>query len=994
MMRLSLLTGYLLGMAVVLTASAPGDCEEYRARDSLGQGGLYVRIGAECDAKALELARSGRFLVQIVDTDAARVEKLRREIEAAGLYGLVSVIRIDSDQSLPYAENLVNRLSFDARPGLNVPSAELFRVLCPGGTVSINGTSIELDALQRAGFGNVESREGRTLARKPWPTAMDGWTHPRHAADGNAVSNDLLAGPPRRIRWVAGPSKEIANMVTAGGRNYYGGLWTRDSFNGLRLWQRPLTPSPARGGFGFQITANSMLPIAGQDCVYAMIDGKVVALDGATGATLREYPEAGQPSELLAVGTTLLAIDRQTIRAVDSGEGQLLWKHEAPLPKYTIAGDGQVFFLCGAPRQGGNLTAVSLDLATGSVRWKHDDYPWLPLVRRCVYHGGLLAMEISTLADEKAGNMIHMVSADDGRLLWSRTFVPSMNHMKQARAMFVGDALWVLEDRKCMALDPRTGEQRSSCPAGLCHCFPPVATQRFMFSGEMELTDLASGEMDANRITKAACGRDVGWVPANGLINVTPKHCVCWPMLRGYAALAPAKPGSEATKPVEQFQFALERGVEPAAGEPDDQDSWPCYRHDPWRTGSTPAKVPVEPKPLWEVSLGTLPDGPIGEDWRENPFSRGPLTAPVIAGGTVYVARTDAHQIVALDAASGENRWRYTADGRIDTPPTIHRGLCLFGTRSGSVICLRASDGKLVWRLRAAPNAEQIVAYGQLESPWPVAGSVAVIDDVAYFAAGRQPLADGGILVFAVEPKTGKRLWTRRLDSVPTKNFYGSSALEFPNFDLLHQEGSAVAMSRWLFDLADGKMVCKDRDVFARLTPGEGTVVVPRGLWTYAPRHQPRHAGERSEMQPLAVYRDSTIVGCLGDQRTLFRRDFTKEDAKKFDLTWITGWAASENFRKKTGDVYPPDRLAKSAAWSVGLFPDAKPQQTVAAMIWAGETLVAVGTEGDLITAAAADGRTLGRVKVAAPIWDGLAAAGGKLFLSTANGRVIALGER
>ena len=32
-------------------------------------------------------------------------------------------------------------------------------------------------------------------------------------------------------------------------------------------------------------------------------------------------------------------------------------------------------------------------------------------------------------------------------------------------------------------------------------------------------------------------------VPANGLIYALPKHCICWPMLRDYVALAPALPG-------------------------------------------------------------------------------------------------------------------------------------------------------------------------------------------------------------------------------------------------------------------------------------------------------------------------------------------------------------------------------------------------------------------------------------------------------------------
>ena len=101
----------------------------------------------------------------------------------------------------------------------------------------------------------------------------------------------------------------------------------------------------------------------------------------------------------------------------------------------------------------------------------------------------------------------------------------------------------------------------------------------------------------------------------------------------------------------------------------------------------------------------------------------------------VVVARPDAHEVVSLDSGDGSVQWRFTANGRIDTAPTLHRGLCLFGTKSGWVYCLRADDGRMVWRLRAAPTEEQIVAYGQLESPWPIPGSVLVVEGTAYFAA-------------------------------------------------------------------------------------------------------------------------------------------------------------------------------------------------------------------------------------------------------------------
>ena len=91
-----------------------------------------------------------------------------------------------------------------------------------------------------------------------------------------------------------------------------------------------------------------------------------------------------------------------------------------------------------------------------------------------------------------------------------------------------------------------------------------------------------------------------------------------------------------------------------------------------------------------------------------------------MADGPLFIAEVDRHAIHAIDAGSGERLWSYTAGGRIDSPPTYDRGRLLFGSANGYVYCLRASDGALAWRFRAAPHDRRIVAYGQLESAWPV----------------------------------------------------------------------------------------------------------------------------------------------------------------------------------------------------------------------------------------------------------------------------------
>ena len=110
-------------------------------------------------------------------------------------------------------------------------------MLTPDGFVVITDTKgIGVKLLKAKGFDSIHPGKGIFIAAKPRPANIDTWSHPRHGADGNAVSTDTAVGPPRRIRWVAAARHEVEGMVTAGGRNYYGSLLARDSFNGLRLW--------------------------------------------------------------------------------------------------------------------------------------------------------------------------------------------------------------------------------------------------------------------------------------------------------------------------------------------------------------------------------------------------------------------------------------------------------------------------------------------------------------------------------------------------------------------------------------------------------------------------------------------------------------------------------------------------------------------------------------------------------------------------------------
>jgi hypothetical protein len=287
---------------------------------------------------------------------------------------------------------------------------------------------------------------------------------------------------------------------------------------------------------------------------------------------------------------------------------------------------------------------------------------------------------------------------------------------------------------------------------------------------------------------------------------------------------------------------------------------------------------------------------------------------------------------------------------------------------------------------------EQIVAYGGLESPWPVPGSVLVVDEAAYFAAGRQSFADGGILIFKVDPSSGAIHWVQRLDSVPQEGFYRSSGLEFDNFDLLFRQGDGVAMSRWVFDRDDGQMTVEPWNAFALLNTGNGTSVVPQGFWSYAPRNQSR-TKTFSAQRPLVTFRDNQLIGSTEGRQSIYRCEFDEESVKAFDRKWITGWANSSASREEDGVAWRSQRLSQNASWTVEIYDAESGQNSIDAIVLAGQQLYLAGSDGRLQIRTLTDGKLLGEREIPAPTWDGLAVANQRLYVTTRDGQVLCLGE-
>ncbi len=125
------------------------------------------------------------------------------------------------------------------------------------------------------------------------------------------------------------------------------------------------------------------------------------------------------------------------------------------------------------------------------------------------------------------------------------------------------------------------------------------------------------------------------------------------------------------------------------------------------------------------------------------------------------LALSQLHQIIALDPATGEVRWRHQADGRVDGPVTLAGGMAVYGTTSGWIEAISIDDGRLVWRTLVAPGSRFRIENGQVESSHPVSASVAVVERKVYATAGVHTHVDGGLHFVELDLPTGKLL--RRL---------------------------------------------------------------------------------------------------------------------------------------------------------------------------------------------------------------------------------------
>ncbi|MEA3224896.1 MAG: PQQ-binding-like beta-propeller repeat protein, partial [Planctomycetota bacterium] len=584
------------------------------------------------------------------------------------------------------------------------------------------------------------------------------------------------------------------------------------------------------------------------------------------------------------------------------------------------------------------------------------------------------------------GKTVTARSAKNGREKWTK---PTL--LTEIRDLFVaGGSVWVggfkpFPSKRgpswgpyfATQLNPATGEVMMHIepenPSHHHRCYSNKATDRYILAGRRgtEFIDLVAGEVLWNSWARGAC--KYGVMPANGLVYTPPHPCACYvgAKLTGFHALAAKM--DERRWTTETTQERLEKG--PAYKQIVNRNSqivnpkeWPTYRNDAERSGYTPTPVPAVLRPRWQVKVGDK------------------LTAPVVAAGKVFVATVDKHTVSAIDADSGKSAWRFTTGSRVDSPPTFYKGRAIFGSRDGHIYSVRASDGELAWRLRAAREDRRIAAHGQIESASPALGSVLVRDGVVCATAGRSSYLDGGIDLYRIDPLTGKTLSETPIYSPDPETGrqpkqFAPSAMPGARADILTADAHHVYLRDMVFS-TQGVNVGEGKPHLFTLTDFLDDSWTHRSFWIFGTKC-------------------SISTGCSGrDRNLIFGRLIV------FNESNIYGYGRKQVHWSNMLQDGPYRIFAMSRSGNAKQWEKAVPMQ-VRAMVLADKVLFVAGLLANeidgpdgpdksrgaaLIALSASDGAELGRRQLdSIPVFDGMASAYGRLYISMKDGSLLCL---
>jgi len=389
---------------------------------------------------------------------------------------------------------------------------------------------------------------------------------------------------------------------------------------------------------------------------------------------------------------------------------------------------------------------------------------------------------------------------------------------------------------------------------------------------------------------------------------------------------------------------------------------WPMVGGDPGRTSYTAQELPASLALVWSYQArhAPMPAWPRSD---RQPFDR--ACQPVIAGGTLYFGSSADGKVYALDAATGKERWAFFTGAPVRFAPAVGKQRVFVVSDDGFLYCLATADGELLWKKRGGPEERMLLGNDRMVSAWPGRGGPVLVNDVVYFAAGIWP--SDGIYLHALDAATGKVVWTNdRSGSIYMGQPHGGA-----------NANSGVSAQGYLVAIGDQLLVPTGRAVPAVFHRADGK-------FHY---FHLQSNGQKGGTTTLATGTHFINGGVLFDAPTgalletvgpgvvaAFPEGVVRSTAAE---TLVSRWSAKE---KKDRRGNPTKYRGLEKFWSVRDAPGGS------AVIVAGQSIVVGGAKRvsrlDMVTQ-----KVTWSAEVEGTAY-GLAAANGRLYVSTDRGRI------
>jgi len=1042
------------------------------------QSGLALHVGATDGKVESALARHGRYLVRGLALDDRSLRASREALAVDGRRYLASVGLWRDRGRLPVARESVNLLiaDLDGLGDAAPPRDELLRVLVPG---EHGAAWVKLDGKwQTLRKPMPEAYDGWTqfwhdaqgtdcsldTAVAP-PTGVK-YLHSAYSTSMNGLRLDrgrsLLErrGPVDRT----GPPRDTQELVM------------RDAFNGLPVWVGQ------RRDARLATTRWKYKPLILRDGKIATIltqkEGEMpVFVDAATGeqigtiegglpvvmvqAARRHARKSADGGEMVLEGDTLYQVMGNELVAIDWATGKRKWRY-APDSVVSLrfprvnGDDGEVYVVGARPghdepfgkgsripgmygfERGQRLEVHAVDAGTGKPVWRTESHHGISSIgyahRRLVFMAKLGNGGYPNFGafDTTTGKVAYEYLPEDvenkkENQFW-KSFKQTWYSGEQKTAVLRGRHAYST-GHGLQVFDIVTGKQLARTEFLNTRCETGRGTVNFIcnaFSNFIDIRDVdqAGAKLRYTPRIQARSSCSAGYWPGYGLLHYLGTPCGCANFIRACVTLHP----HEAWEPLADDRRLVKGpafGQRPTEALPDKSD-WPEYLGAAERNSTAASALGERPlRVVWKRKIADdRPEGSIATepDWAG--FATGRIEAPIVAGGLAIAVDREAHKVVALDAGTGDQRWSFIADARIVTPPTLREGYCVFGGRDGWVYCLRAADGALVWKYMVAPSHRSIVAFGQLESSWPIYGAVPVVGGTVVAAAGHTPLADGGISVVGLDLTTGAVKWQSSISHLPGWNpLLGEGDLvteeqgknwvqEHPavggggnlvKVGTLLASGDTVMGDNFALDAQTGELR------FGKSRRGEAPADTPVQLIVWDTFLHERWA--QADMRSANTIGAAMVQpwGAQGrvEMRATFAFDRKHVLSTRYNNVGLIETKALDNPKARPKNLVRSDKPQPGVVWRTTLTDDRRfTGQTTATVLTPDEALVAyreIRTDNDLPLPPSAGavlvldrrtGKLIQKIELpSAPMRGGMAVARGRLYVAGESGTLTCFGS-